>query len=97
MNPRGAMVASLLALLLVTGCASVEDKPVERIVFQTKEVQIPVPVPCKVSLPPVPVWYTETLDLKTATDDQINQAIQAELEQRIAYEALVLAEAKKCE
>lgn len=49
---------AIVALLALAGCSTT---PKERIV--TKEVKVPVPVACKVDIPPPPAYEGDTMDL----------------------------------
>jgi len=87
--------AAMAAIILVlfTGCAgepAIEPEP--RVV----RVEVPVPVPCRVTIPMAPAWASAGLrkgdDLETKV-----RALVAEREQRMGYEALLLAAARSCQ
>ena len=86
-TPVAAIIAQLFA-----GCtATVPEKPI----VSTVEVRIPVQVPCKVTLPPVPLWELD----RTSPDADLftlAKAAAVELKQRIQYEILLTAAAKAC-
>lgn len=50
-----------LAITLTMLLAACSTAPKERIV--TKEVKVPVPVACKVDIPPTPAYEGDTMDL----------------------------------
>ncbi|WP_374660900.1 hypothetical protein [Phenylobacterium sp.] len=50
-----------LAIALTMLLAACSTAPKERIV--TKEVKVPVPVACKVDIPPTPAYEGDTMDL----------------------------------
>ncbi|GAP37903.1 hypothetical protein ISF6_4097 [Piscinibacter sakaiensis] len=75
----------LLALALLAGCAA---RPPAR-------VEIPIAVPCRVTLPPRPVYATEALSSDAGIYDQV-RALLAERRQRMAYEAQLEAAARAC-
>ena len=83
----------LPVLLLLSGCAaSIPEKPI----VNTITVKVPVQVPCRVSLPAVPIWELS----RTSPDVGLFEAVRAaviELRQRQAYQAELLAAARACE
>ena len=83
--------ASLLCLLLA-GCATAIPEPV---VTQTVEVQVPVSVPCRVTLPERPVYELDRTS-KDADIWTLARAAVIEIRQRQAYQLLIEAAAKSC-
>lgn len=81
----------LAVAVAVAGCAAFERK-VEYVPF---EVRVPVAVPCSVDPGPAPAWETEKLT-KADTLDAKAQALLAERQQRMAYEARLKAAADGC-
>jgi len=88
-------VCVLLSFVMLAGCASVEEGT--KVVYRTKEVKVPVQVPCKVKTPPEPISWAlnevseaESIFIKAA-------AALAEIEQRIGYEEELKAALKACQ
>jgi hypothetical protein len=84
------MIRAAFLCLLLAGCASapqVIEKPVE--------VQIPVPVPCKVPDTPAPAWPLASVPV-SASDFDFFKAALAEIELRKGYEARLLAALGAC-
>ena len=78
----------LLAALGLAGCATAQRVP--------ERVEIPVQVPCRVTVPPEPVWATAALTKDAGIFDQA-KALLAERAQRRAYEAKLEAAARSCQ
>lgn len=77
------MRAAVLCLLLA-GCACLPER-----------VEIPVPVPCRVTLPAAPAWATESLADDAGIWEQV-RALLAERRQRIGFETQLRAAATAC-
>ena len=77
------MRATALCLLLA-GCTCVPTR-----------VEIPIPVPCRVTPPAEPVWATESLSGAAGIWEQV-RALLAERRQRIGYETQLRAAATAC-
>ncbi|MEN5258612.1 hypothetical protein [Pseudomonas protegens] len=67
------------AVLLLTGCATREPE------VRTVRVEVPVQVPCRVPVVPVPAWAADSLK-KTDSLELKVRALLAERRQRIGYE-----------
>lgn len=85
-------LALVLCITVLAGCAG---QPVAEPEPRVVRVEVPVPVPCQVTIPMAPAWASAGLrkgdDLETKV-----RALVAEREQRIGFEALLLAAAKSC-
>lgn len=77
--------AGLVLCLVLAGCAS-----------EPQRVEVAVPVPCRVEVPPEPVWATAALAADADIWDQV-KALLAERRQRIGYEDQLLAAARACQ
>lgn len=90
---KSGPLALALCMVVLAGCAG---RPVADPEPRVVRVEVPVPVPCRVTIPLAPAWTTEGLrkgdDLETKV-----RALIAEREQRIGFEALLLAAAKSCQ
>jgi len=85
----------LIALLVAAGCASVEEGT--KVVYRTKEVKVPVEVPCKVTTPPPPIsWAMEEAKVTDSIFTKVAAAL-AEIEQHIAFEEELVAALKACQ
>ena len=77
---------------LISGCATaIPPAPIVR----TIEVRVPVPVPCRTAIPPLPLWELSRISPDAGLFDMA-RAIVVELNQRQAYEKLLLAAALAC-
>lgn len=76
--------------LLFAGCSTA---PKERIV--TKEVKVPVPVACKVDIPPTPAYEGDTMDLSQDIFGLV-KGLMIEREQRKITEADLRARLVGC-
>ena len=82
----------ILALpLLVSACAW--DKPLIQTVVQ--KVEIPISVPCKAEIPPVPLFNFGSLTIDQDIYDK-NKALLADRELYVGYTAELLAALKSC-
>ena len=82
-------------LLLAAGCASVEEGT--KVVYRTKEVKVPVQVPCKTKTPPGPSsWAMDEVSEKDTIFTKAAAAL-AEIEQHIGYEKELKAALKACQ
>ncbi|WOE77474.1 hypothetical protein RZO07_19375 [Pseudomonas protegens] len=80
----------LLGIVAVlAGCASREPE------VRTVLVEVPVQVPCRSPVVPVPAWVTDSLK-KTDSLELKVRALLAEHRQRIGYERLLLAAIDAC-
>jgi len=73
---------SVLALLVLAGCAA----PATQVVTRTVTVEVPVGVPCRAPQIERPVWPLDVLPTD-ANDYEWARAALAEIETRKAYEA----------
>lgn len=79
------MKIALLALAgLLAGCNTLVQR-----------VEVPVAVPCRVTVPPEPVWATSGLTPADGPWRQVT-ALLAERRQRIGYEGQLLAALEAC-
>jgi len=81
------MTARLLAVAMALTLSACASEPLR--------VEVAVPVPCSVHLPPPPAWATESLPPDAGIFDQV-KALLAERSQRIGYEAELEAAARSC-
>lgn len=81
-------LASLL--LLLVGCAAREPE------VRTVRVEVPVQVPCRAPVVPVPAWATDSLK-KTDSLELKVRALLAERRQRIGYERVLVAAVAACQ
>jgi len=80
---RGAV---LIALLILTGCAS-PGRPVQ--------TRVPIPVACQVAEPARPMMDTDTVPID-APIDELARAMRAEVERREGYEGELRAALQAC-
>lgn len=78
------------AVVLLTGCAAREPE------VRTVRVEVPVQVPCRVSVVPVPAWAAGSLK-KTDSLELKVRALLAERRQRIGYERVLIAAVGACQ
>lgn len=84
-------ILKLAPLLLLAACAS------EALLLQPPiEVRVPVSVPCKAPLVPLPSWPLDTLAADAGIYDQVKTLI-AEIEARVAYEIKLEAAVRACQ
>ena len=76
---------AMAACVALAGCASMPQR-----------YEVPVQVPCRVTVPEKPVWATESLAPGADIFDQV-KALLAERRQRQAYELKLEAAAKACQ
>ena len=90
------VVLFLLGVIFaVSGCASVEEGT--KVVYRTKEVKVPVEVPCKVKTPAEPSsWAMNEVSEKDTIFTKAAAAL-AEIEQRIGFEKELKAALKACQ
>ncbi|WP_414890243.1 hypothetical protein [Pseudomonas chlororaphis] len=75
--------------LLLAGCAGREPE------MRTVRVEIPVPVPCRVPMVPVPAWVTGCIKKDDSLELKV-RALLAERRQRIGYEKQLEASSSVC-
>ncbi|MFK3641270.1 hypothetical protein [Pseudomonas protegens] len=78
------------AVVLMAGCAAREPE------VRTVRVEVPVQVPCRSPVVPVPTWATDSLK-KTDSLEQKVRALLAERRQRIGYERVLVAAVAACQ
>lgn len=93
------MKTILIALLSVVlaGCISnpFKSDPEIRIVKEPYEVKVPVPVPCKATMPEKPVFAVDVVSKSADTLDK-GTSVMTELEQRRQYERVLEAAMIAC-
>ena len=88
---RGPGLAGICAFALVlTGCAAREPE------VRTVRVEVPVQVPCRAPVVPVPAWATGSLK-KTDSLELKVRALLAERRQRVGYERVLVAAVEACQ
>lgn len=75
-------IVAAMALLLLVGCGQTDW------LFKTKQVEIPVPVPCNEPMPKKPDFAFDKMHVRDRFFSK-GQAAAAELVQRQAYEKLL--------
>lgn len=78
------------AVVLLAGCASREPE------VRTVRVEVPVQVPCRAPVVPVPPWATDSLKKTNSLELKV-RALLAERRQRIGYERVLVATVAACE
>lgn len=78
----------LLLLALIAALAGCDTLP--------KRVEVPISVPCRVTLPERPAWAIDALAADSGLYDRV-RALLAERVQRQGYEAQLEAAAKACQ
>lgn len=90
---KSGPLALALCMAVMAGCAG---RPVADPEPRVVRVEVPVPVPCRVTIPMAPAWASAALrkgdDLETKV-----RALVAEREQRMGFEAVLLAAASSCQ
>jgi hypothetical protein len=76
--------------LVLTGCAAREPE------VRTVQVEVPVQVPCRAPVVPVPAWATGSLK-KTDSLELKVRALLAERRQRVGYERVLVAAVEACQ
>ena len=84
---------ALLLVLLLAGCGTAPIPQPD--IVRTVEVRVPVGIPCKVVLPPVPLWELDRISPDAPLFELVRAAV-IELKQRQQYEALLRAVAESC-
>ena len=79
------VLVTMAACIALAGCAAVPQR-----------YEVPVQVPCRVTVPEKPVWATESLKPDADIFDKV-KALLAERRQRQAYETKLEAAAKACQ
>lgn len=87
----GQWLGGLTALAMLAGCASTPE-----VITQTRTVEIPVGVPCRVPVIERPAWALDQVD-PAADVYTKGQAALVELEQRRAYEEKQQAAIAACQ
>lgn len=82
-------LVTAVAACLLSGCGLLTPK------IQTKEVMVPVPVPCRTAPVERPVFAVDQLKVGARIDEQM-RALRAERQQRIGYEEKLEAAANAC-
>lgn len=86
----------LLFVPFLTGCPKPIKPDVEiRIVKEPYEVKVPVPVPCKATIPVKPVFLVDTVSKSADVLDK-GTTVMKELEQRRQYERVLEAAMLAC-
>lgn len=80
-----------LALVLLAGCSSTKEVPVQ----QVQIVKVPVTMPCKVDLPKQPVYAFDAAQVADRLFTQVS-ALVAEILQRQAYIEQLEAAVRVC-
>ncbi|ROL86732.1 hypothetical protein [Pseudomonas protegens] len=83
------MVGICAFALVLAGCAAREPE------VRTVRVEVPVQVPCRTPVVPVPAWATASLK-KTDSLELKVRALLAERRQRIGYERHLTAAVSTC-
>lgn len=78
------------AVVLMAGCATREPE------VRTVRVEVPVQVPCRALVVPVPAWATDSLKKIDSLELKV-RALLAERRQRIGYERLLVAAVAACQ
>lgn len=78
------------AVMLMAGCASQQSE------VRTVRVEVPVQVPCRAPVVPVPAWATDRLKKTDSLELKI-RALLAERRQRIGYERVLVAVVAACQ
>ncbi|QAU22614.1 hypothetical protein EO087_00340 [Dyella sp. M7H15-1] len=81
----------LMAALALGGCGIKSVHP-----FVPVTVKVPMPMPCKVTLPQAPAWAIDALPLGSDVWGQMT-ALRAERLQRMGYERQLLAVIESCQ
>lgn len=79
------LILALPTCLVLAGCNTLPQR-----------VEVPVPVPCRVTVPTKPVWATDTLPPGAGLYERV-RALLAERQQRIGYETELEAATKACQ
>ncbi len=77
-------------LLFLVGCAAREPE------VRTVRVEVPVQVPCRAPMVPVPAWATGSLKKTDSLEVKV-RALLAERRQRIGYERVLVASMSGCQ
>lgn len=77
------------AVVLLTGCTTREPE------VRTVRVEVPVQVPCRAPVVPVPAWATGSLKKTNSLELKV-RALLAERRQRIGYERQLEAAISAC-
>ncbi|MCD9572226.1 MULTISPECIES: hypothetical protein [Pseudomonas] len=77
-------------VVALAGCAAREPE------VRTVRVEVPVQVPCRAPMVPVPAWATNSLK-KTDSLELKVRALLAERRQRIGYERVLVAAVAACQ
>lgn len=83
-------VMMVVLCFVLAGCSTREPE------VRTVRVEVPVQVPCRVSVVPVPAWATDSIK-KTDSLEQKVRALLAERRQRIGYERVLVAAEEACQ
>ncbi|PUA43442.1 hypothetical protein C5U62_22700 [Pseudomonas protegens] len=78
------------AVVLLTGCTTLEPE------VRTVRVEVPVQVPCRAPVVPVPAWATGSLKKTDGLELKV-RALLAERRQRIGYERVLVAAVDACQ
>lgn len=81
------LLAALALAAVLCGCSTTP---------RAERVEVPIQVPCRVTVPEEPVYATSTLTAQSTIWDQA-KALLAEIQQRRAYTAKLHAAARACQ
>lgn len=84
------MKYAMLSVFLVAGCAASPE-----VRYVTKEVKVPVPVKCEVSIPPEPRWATKDVKPEANIFDKV-KALASEIEQREGFDIVLRSIIESC-
>lgn len=88
-----AKIYCTFAVVALTGCAATQAPTV---VEKPVEVTVPVAVPCKIVTPVAPAWSLTNVAPGGDVFEKVKAAL-AEIEQRAAYEGLLLTAIAACQ
>lgn len=95
MLARKSKLLIISSIIFLSACATTKQDPAVVTVIKTQQVDVPIPVSCKVEIPAEPKFNFNELDTEMDIFRKV-QALLADRQLSIAYEQELLMALKAC-